>query len=154
MANDKLAEIAMTDPKRAKSCPFQRRKMRYISELEHKVQTLQTEATTLENLPGSQTRTTMKFRIQAMEQQAQLRDALKETLTAEVRRLKLATRELGGDSDPPKGMVSQQLPVNHQIFQLHQQQSSQLNIPHQFQQQQPQSQQQNGNTMTKSELKQ
>ncbi|KAE8716870.1 Basic-leucine zipper transcription factor family protein isoform 2 [Hibiscus syriacus] len=80
--------------------------------------------------------------------------ALKETLTAEVRRLKLATRELGGDSDPPKGMVSQQLPVNHQIFQLHQQQSSQLNIPHQFQQQQPQSQQQNGNTMTKSELKQ
>ncbi|XP_010271437.1 PREDICTED: uncharacterized protein LOC104607488 isoform X2 [Nelumbo nucifera] len=55
MANEKLAEIAMTDPKRAKRILANRqsaarskeRKMKYISELEHKVQTLQTEATTL-----------------------------------------------------------------------------------------------------------
>ncbi|XVE67075.1 hypothetical protein DITRI_Ditri08aG0130800 [Diplodiscus trichospermus] len=55
MANEKLAEIAMADPKRAKRILANRqsaarskeRKMRYISELEHKVQTLQTEATTL-----------------------------------------------------------------------------------------------------------
>ncbi|KAE8672860.1 Transcription factor VIP1 [Hibiscus syriacus] len=169
MANEKLAEIAMTDPKRAKRILANRqsaarskeRKMRYISELEHKVQTLQTEATTLsaqltllqrDSAGLTNQNNELKFRIQAMEQQAQLRDALNETLTAEVRRLKLSTRELGGDSNPSKGMVSQQLPVNHQMFQLHQQQSSQLNIPHHFHHQQPQFQQQNGNTMTKSEL--
>ncbi|EOA16353.1 hypothetical protein CARUB_v10004500mg [Capsella rubella] len=55
MANDKLAEMAMSDPKRVKRILANRqsaarskeRKMRYIVELEHKVQTLQTEATTL-----------------------------------------------------------------------------------------------------------
>uniref|UniRef100_A0A2P2MES3 BZIP domain-containing protein n=1 Tax=Rhizophora mucronata TaxID=61149 RepID=A0A2P2MES3_RHIMU len=55
MENEKLAEIALTDPKRAKRILANRqsaarskeRKMRYISELEHKVQTLQSEATTL-----------------------------------------------------------------------------------------------------------
>ncbi|XP_052194537.1 bZIP transcription factor 29 isoform X2 [Diospyros lotus] len=55
MANDKLAGVASTDPKRAKRILANRqsaarskeRKMLYMSELEHKVQTLQTEATTL-----------------------------------------------------------------------------------------------------------
>jgi len=55
MSSDKLADIALIDPKRAKRILANRqsaarskeRKMRYISELEHKVQTLQTEATTL-----------------------------------------------------------------------------------------------------------
>ncbi|GMI74481.1 DRINK ME-LIKE, basic leucine-zipper 29 [Hibiscus trionum] len=174
MANEKLAEIAMADPKRAKRILANRqsaarskeRKMRYISELEHKVQTLQTEATTLsaqltllqrDSVGLTNQNNELKFRIQAMEQQAHLRDALNETLTAEVRRLKLATQELGGESDPTKGMVSQQLPVNHQMFQLHQQQqSSQLNIPHQFHHhhRQQQSPQQNGNTMTRSESNQ
>ncbi|XP_017971734.1 PREDICTED: transcription factor RF2a [Theobroma cacao] len=173
MANEKLAEIAMSDPKRAKRILANRqsaarskeRKMRYISELEHKVQTLQTEATTLsaqltllqrDSVGLTNQNNELKFRLQAMEQQAQLRDALNEALTAEVRRLKLATQELGGDSDPSKGMVSQQLSVNHQMFQLHQQQSSQLNISHQFQQQQlpPQPQQQNGNTTAKTESNQ
>ncbi|KAK9007565.1 hypothetical protein V6N11_074485 [Hibiscus sabdariffa] len=172
MANEKLAEIAMSDPKRVKRILANRqsaarskeRKMRYISELEHKVQTLQTEATTLsaqltllqrDSVGLTNHNNELKFRIQAMEQQAQLRDALNETLTAEVRRLKLATQERGGDCDPSNGMVSQQLPVNHQMFQLHQQQqSSQQSIPHQFHQQQLHSQQQNGNTMTKSESNQ
>ncbi|XVE48944.1 hypothetical protein DITRI_Ditri01bG0042900 [Diplodiscus trichospermus] len=176
MANEKLAEIAMTDPKRAKRILANRqsaarskeRKMRYISELEHKVQTLQTEATTLsaqltllqrDSVGLTNQNNELKFRLQAMEQQAQLRDALNEALTAEVQRLKLATQELSGDSDPSKGMVSQQLSVNHQMFQLHQQQSSQLNIPLQFQQQQqqpppPQPQQQNGNTTAKTESNQ
>ncbi|KAE8668159.1 Transcription factor RF2b [Hibiscus syriacus] len=171
MANEKLAEIAMADPKRAKRILANRqsaarskeRKMRYISELEHKVQTLQTEATTLsaqltllqrDSVGLTNQNNELKFRIQAMEQQAQLRDALNETLTSEVRRLKLATRELGSEADQTKGMASQRLPVNQQMFQLHQhQQSSQLNICHQFHQQQ-QSQQQNGNTMTKSESNQ
>ncbi|OVA12860.1 Basic-leucine zipper domain [Macleaya cordata] len=92
MANEKLAEIALADPKRAKRILANRqsaarskeRKMRYMSELEHKVQTLQTEATTLSAqltlLQRDSTGLTnqnneLKFRLQAMEQQAKLRDA-------------------------------------------------------------------------------
>ncbi|XP_048233915.1 bZIP transcription factor 29 [Ricinus communis] len=185
MANEKLAEIALTDPKRAKRILANRqsaarskeRKMRYISELEHKVQTLQTEATTLsaqltllqrDSVGLTSQNNELKFRLQAMEQQAQLRDALNEALTAEVRRLKLATAELSGDSEPTKGMV-QQLSINPQMFQLQQPQPSQLNMHqlqqqqqqpspsqiniHQLQQQQSQSQQ-NGNTTSNSETNQ
>ncbi|KAF5727180.1 transcription factor RF2a-like [Tripterygium wilfordii] len=120
MVNEKLAEIALTDPKRAKRILANRqsaarskeRKMRYISELEHKVQTLQTEATTLsaqltllqrDSIGLTNQNNELKFRLQAMEQQARLRDALNETLTAEVRRLKLATQEMSEDSDPSRG---------------------------------------------------
>ncbi|KAE8719104.1 Transcription factor VIP1 [Hibiscus syriacus] len=156
MANEKLAEIAMTDPKRAKRILANRqsaarskeRKMRYISELEHKVQTLQTEATNLsaqltllqrDSVGLTNQNNELKFRIQAMEQQAQLRDALNEALTAEVQRLKHATQQLGGDSNPPEGMVPEQLSVNQRMFQL--------NIS-----QQPQ--QQNANTISKTESSQ
>ncbi|KAK3412607.1 uncharacterized protein LOC104418889 [Eucalyptus grandis] len=164
MANDKLAEIALTDPKRVKRILANRqsaarskeRKMRYIQELEHKVQTLQTEATTLsaqltllqrDSVGLTNQNNELKFRLQAMEQQAQLRDALNEALTAEVQRLKLATAELNSESHPSKCMVSQ-LPVSSQMFQLHQMQQQQQS------QQQTQSQQQNGNTTTKSESNQ
>ncbi|KAG2705844.1 hypothetical protein I3843_05G066100 [Carya illinoinensis] len=166
MANEKLAEIALTDPKRAKRILANRqsaarskeRKMRYISELEHKVQTLQTEATTLsaqltllqrDSVGLTNQNNELKFRLQAMEQQAQLRDALNEALTAEVQRLKLATAEMSGEN-PSKCMVPQ-LSGNPQMFQLQQQQSpTQFNI-HQLQQQPPQSQQQNGSTTSKHE---
>ncbi|KAG0449833.1 hypothetical protein HPP92_027189 [Vanilla planifolia] len=76
------------------------RKIRYTSELERKVQTLQTEATTLSaQLTILQRDTTglttenreLKLRLQAMEQQAHLRDALNEALREEVQRLKIAT---------------------------------------------------------------
>ncbi|XP_031258109.1 transcription factor RF2a-like [Pistacia vera] len=186
MANEKLAEIALTDPKRAKRILANRqsaarskeRKMHYISELEHKVQTLQTEATTLsaqltllqrDSVGLTNQNNELKFRLQAMEQQAQLRDALNEALTAEVRRLKIVTQELPRDSDPSKGMVSQQVPMNSQMFQLHPQQSSQQNMHqlqqqhqqphsqvnyHQLQSQQPQAQQQNGSTTAKPETNQ
>ncbi|RVW93348.1 putative transcription factor PosF21 [Vitis vinifera] len=173
MANEKLAEIALTDPKRAKRILANRqsaarskeRKMRYISELEHKVQTLQTEATTLsaqltllqrDSAGLTSQNNELKFRLQAMEQQAQLRDALNEALTAEVQRLKLATAELGGESQASKCLVPQ-LSVNPQMFHLHHQQPTQLNI-HQLQQQQQQQhnqqQQQNGSTTTKHESNQ
>ncbi|KAJ6716869.1 TRANSCRIPTION FACTOR POSF21-RELATED [Salix koriyanagi] len=93
MANEKLAEIASADPKRAKRILANRqsaarskeRKMRYISELEHKVQTLQTEATTLsaqltllqrDSVGLTNQNNELKFRLQAMEQQAQLRDGM------------------------------------------------------------------------------
>lgn len=72
--------------------------------------------------------------------------ALNEALTAEVQRLKLATAELGGESQASKRLV-QQLSVNPQMYHLHHQQSTQLNI---LQQQQ----QQNGSTTTKHESNQ
>ncbi|VAI86762.1 unnamed protein product [Triticum turgidum subsp. durum] len=93
MANERLAEIALTDPKRVKRILANRqsaarskeRKMRYIQELEHKVQVLQTEATTLSaqltmlqrDSGGLATQNNeLKIRLQAMEQQAQLRDGM------------------------------------------------------------------------------
>ncbi|KAL6847530.1 hypothetical protein ACP4OV_022556 [Aristida adscensionis] len=138
MADDKLAEMALADPKRVKRVLANRqsaarskeRKMRYIQELEQKVQILQTEATTLSaqlNLlqrdsAGVATQNNeLKFRLQAMEQQAQLRDALNEALTAEVHRLKLATSELG-DSCSSNNLAQQmQLHAQDQMFQLQQQ---------------------------------
>ncbi|KAG5052844.1 bZIP transcription factor 18 [Glycine soja] len=110
MPPDKLAELWTIDPKRAKRILANRqsaarskeRKARYIQELERKVQTLQTEATTLSaqltlyqrDTSGLSTENTeLKLRLQAMEQQAQLRDALNEALKKEVERLKVATGE-------------------------------------------------------------
>ncbi|KAH6756136.1 Basic-leucine zipper transcription factor family protein [Perilla frutescens var. hirtella] len=155
MTNEKLSEIALSDPKRAKRILANRqsaarskeRKMRYIVELEHKVQTLQTEATTLsaqltmlqrDSAGLSSQNNELKFRLQAMEQQAQLRDALNEALTGEVQRLKIATAELSGD--PSK---FQQFSMNPQMFQLRQQQ---MNMH--------QPQQVNGNNTNKHESKQ
>ncbi|CAA7404454.1 unnamed protein product [Spirodela intermedia] len=108
MAPERLAELALIDPKKAKRILANRqsaarskeRKIRYTSELERKVQTLQTEATTLSaQLTMLQRDTTglttenkeLKLRLQAMEQQAHLRDAINEALREELQRLKLAT---------------------------------------------------------------
>ncbi|KAJ0968661.1 hypothetical protein J5N97_025578 [Dioscorea zingiberensis] len=141
MANDKLQEIAMTDPKRAKRILANRqsaarskeRKMRYISELEHKVQTLQTEATSLsaqltmlqrDSAGLSSQNNELKFRLQAMEQQAQLRDALNEALTGEVQRLKLVTAELG-DPHRLSNSLNHQMQLNPQMFHLQQVQKAQ-----------------------------
>ena len=79
--------------------------------------------------------------------------ALNEALTAEVQRLKIATAELSGESASNK---FQQLSINPQMYQLHQQQqSTQLNMHHlQQQQQQSQQQQQNGSANTKNESNQ
>ncbi|XVF41209.1 hypothetical protein PTKIN_Ptkin01aG0262000 [Pterospermum kingtungense] len=116
MAPDKLAELWTVDPKRAKRIIANRqsaarskeRKARYMSELERKVQTLQTEATTLSaqltlfqrDTTGLTTENTeLKLRLQAMEQQAQLRDALNEALKKEVERLKIATGEIMTPTD-------------------------------------------------------
>ncbi|KAJ4753824.1 Basic-leucine zipper (bZIP) transcription factor family protein [Rhynchospora pubera] len=116
MSAEQLAELATIDPKRAKRILANRqsaarskeRKARYIAELERKVQTLQTEATTLSaQLTLFQRDTTglsaenaeLKIRLQAMEQQAQLRDALNEALKQEVDRLKMATGEMSNPSE-------------------------------------------------------
>ncbi|CAF2032955.1 bZIP transcription factor 29 [Brassica napus] len=160
MANDKLAEMAISDPKRVKRILANRqsaarskeRKMRYIVELEHKVQTLQTEATTLSaqltllqrDMMGlTNQNNELKFRLQAMEQQARLRDALNEALNGEVQRLKLAIGESSHNNEADRSKMQS---LNAEMFQ-------QLNIS-QLRQQQPQSQsqsQQNGTMSTKPE---
>ncbi|CAF1709952.1 BnaC03g60240D [Brassica napus] len=156
MANDKLAEMAVSDPKRVKRILANRqsaarskeRKMRYIVELEHKVQTLQTEATTLSaqftllqrDMMGlTNHNNELKFRLQAMEQQAQLRDALSEALNGEVQRLKLAIGETSHNESDRSKMQS----LNAEMFQ-------QLNISQLTQQRQSQ-QNQNGTLSAKPE---
>lgn len=91
MPPDKLAELWNIDPKRAKRILANRqsaarskeRKARYILELERKVLSLQTEATTLsaqltlfqrDTTWLSSENTELKLRLQVMEQKAQLRD--------------------------------------------------------------------------------
>ncbi|KAG6404346.1 hypothetical protein SASPL_136592 [Salvia splendens] len=132
MPPDKLAELWTIDPKRAKRILANRqsaarskeRKARYISELERKVQTLQTEATTLsaqltlfqrDTTGLSNENTELKLRLQAMEQQAQLRDALNEALRQEVERLRVATGEMSTTSDT-FNLTVQHLPYNQTTF--------------------------------------
>ncbi|KAF6983835.1 hypothetical protein CFC21_001933 [Triticum aestivum] len=145
MADEKLAEMALADPKRVKRVLANRqsaarskeRRMRYIAELEHKVQILQTEATTLSaqlthlqrDSSGLATHNNeLKFRLQAMEQQAQLRDALNEALTGEVQRLKQsATSERGGDAGSSSNLAQQmQLRCQNQMLEMHKQQQQQI----------------------------
>ncbi|KAJ4890891.1 Basic-leucine zipper (bZIP) transcription factor family protein [Raphanus sativus] len=105
-ADEKLAEIVVAEPKRVKRILANRlsaarskeRKMLYTAELEHKVHTLQRENAALSahvtHLHGHSTglqnqNSELRFRLQAMEQQAHLRNALSEKLTEEVQRLRL-----------------------------------------------------------------
>jgi chromosome segregation ATPase len=152
MSSDKLADIALIDPKRAKRILANRqsaarskeRKMRYISELERKVQTLQTEATTLsaqltmlqKDSSGLTTENSeLKLRLQSMEQQAQLRDALNDALREEVQRLKVATGQLNNSSGQNLGGQHfyhlQSQPLNSQ--QLQQLQQAQTGLDNQQQ---------------------
>ncbi|KAH0644045.1 hypothetical protein KY289_035019 [Solanum tuberosum] len=111
MAPDRLAELALIDPKRAKRILANRqsaarskeRKIRYTSELERKVQTLQSEATTLsaqimvlqrDNSGLTTENKELKLRLQALEQQAHLRDALNEALREELQRLKITAGQM------------------------------------------------------------
>ncbi|KAI3993660.1 hypothetical protein MKX01_002673 [Papaver californicum] len=158
MAPDKLAELWALDPKRAKRILANRqsaarskeRKARYIIELERKVQTLQTEATTLSaqltlfqrDTTGLTTENTeLKLRLQAMEQQAQLRDALNEALKQELERLKVATGEVVNNNET-FNLGMHYMPYNSSsssFFSLSQQQQQQQQ-QHQHQQQQQQQQ--------------
>ncbi|PWZ05141.1 Transcription factor RF2b [Zea mays] len=140
MTPEQLAELAAIDPKRAKRILANRqsaarskeRKARYITELERKVQTLQTEATTLSaQLTLFQRDTTglsaenaeLKIRLHAMEQQAQLRDALNDALKQELERLKLVTGEMTNSSET-YNMRFQHIPYNSSFFPLSQQNAS------------------------------
>ncbi|XP_012456530.1 probable transcription factor PosF21 [Gossypium raimondii] len=108
MSAANLAELALIDPKRAKrvwanrqsAARSKERKMRYIAELERKVQTLQTEATSLSAQLTLVQRDTngltaenseLKLRLQAMEQQVHLQDALNDAMKEEIQHLKMLT---------------------------------------------------------------
>ncbi|CAL4931944.1 unnamed protein product [Urochloa decumbens] len=141
MADEKLAEMALADPKRVKRVLANRqsaarskeRRMRYIAELEQKVQILQTEATTLSaqltllqrDSAGLATQNNeLKFRLQAMEQQAQLRDALNDALTTEVQRLKLG--DTSSTSNMSQQQQMQQLRCQNQMMEMQKQQGEQI----------------------------
>ncbi|GJN34382.1 hypothetical protein PR202_gb23038 [Eleusine coracana subsp. coracana] len=114
MSNDRLAEMAMTDPKRVKrilanrvsAAKSKERKVRYMGELERRVRVLQMETSALSAKMEREQRESdalktqnneMRIRVQALEQQAQLKNALNEAMSAEVQRLKQA---IGEASDP------------------------------------------------------
>ncbi|KAH0465245.1 hypothetical protein IEQ34_005348 [Dendrobium chrysotoxum] len=108
------------------------RKARYISELERKVQTLQTEATTLSaQLTLFQRDTTgltaenveLKLRLQAMEQEAQIGDALNGALKHEVARLKIITGEVSSSVEA-NNVERLPIPFNPSFFATPQQQPS------------------------------
>ncbi|XP_010557077.1 PREDICTED: probable transcription factor PosF21 [Tarenaya hassleriana] len=163
MSAAKLAELALIDPKRAKriwanrqsAARSKERKMRYIAELERKVQTLQTEATSLSAQLTLLQRDTngltvenneLKLRLQTMEQQVHLQDALNDALKEEIQHLKVLTGPVvpNGASMMNYGSYgsNQQLYHNNQSMHtlLAAQQFQQLQIHSQKQQQQQQQQ--------------
>ncbi|KAK8451612.1 hypothetical protein SEVIR_6G237500v4 [Setaria viridis] len=112
MSAAKLAELALIDPKKAKriinnrqsAARSKERKMRYIAELERKVQFMQREATTLATQLALLQRDTagltaengeLKLRLQNTEHQVHLQDALNDALKSELQRLKMATGQMG-----------------------------------------------------------
>ncbi|KAK4433811.1 putative transcription factor PosF21 [Sesamum alatum] len=159
----KLAELALIDPKRAKriwanrqsAARSKERKMRYIAELERKLQSLQTEATSLSAQFTLLQRDTngltsenseLKLQLQTMEQQVQLQDALNDALKEEIQHLKVLTGQAIPNGGPMMsiptsyGANQHYYPNNHTIntlltaqklqqLQLHSQKQQ-----HQFQQ--------------------
>ncbi|KAL3641124.1 hypothetical protein CASFOL_016092 [Castilleja foliolosa] len=139
MAADTLAELSLIDPKRAKRILANResaarskeRKTRYTGELERKVHTLQNEATTLSAQITVLQRDTngltsenkeLKLKLQAMEQQAHLRDALNEALKGEVQWLKVAAGQAQGRNANGRGSSPQFNPSTHYFTNQQQQQ--------------------------------
>ncbi|XP_021844828.2 transcription factor VIP1 [Spinacia oleracea] len=155
MPPERLAELALIDPKRAKRILANRqsaarskeRKIRYTGELERRVQTLQTEATTLSAQVTLLQRDTtgltienkeLKLRLQALEQQAQLRNDLNEALRGEVQRLRVATGQnpSGNNHAAGRGRFAQ-FPTHMQNAQSFGGQQNQLQPPQQQQFQMP-----------------
>ncbi|KAL8246254.1 hypothetical protein R6Q59_007470 [Mikania micrantha] len=195
MSAAKLAELALVDPKRAKRILANRqsaarskeRKMRYIAELERKVQTLQTEATSLSAQLTLLQRDTscmtaenseLRLRLQTMEQQVHLQDALNDALKEEIQHLKAVTGQNLANGPmmnfPPFGsnqpLYSQNQAMNtmltaqqfqqlqiqshkqQQQHQLHQLQQQQQLHHHQQQQQQERHLAQSGDLKTRSSM--
>ncbi|CAO2207453.1 unnamed protein product [Urochloa humidicola] len=134
MSAAKLAELALIDPKKAKriinnrqsAARSKERKMRYIAELERKVQFMQREATTLATQLALLQRDTagltaenseLKIRLQNTEQQVHLQDALNDALKSELQRLKMATGQMGNGGGPMNfGASPHPFGANQQVF--------------------------------------
>ncbi|XP_019152685.1 PREDICTED: transcription factor VIP1-like [Ipomoea nil] len=148
MEADRLAELALIDPKRAKRILANRqsaarskeRKIRYTSELERKVQTLQTEATTLSAQITHLQRDTsgltaenkeLKLRLQALEQEAHLRDALNEALKEELQRLKIAAGQAqsANGNSMNRGLGPQLHPQSQAFVHFGNHEAQQLHMP-------------------------
>ncbi|GMI96058.1 basic leucine-zipper 69 [Hibiscus trionum] len=169
MSAAKLAELALVDPKRAKriwanrqsAARSKERKMRYIAELERKIQTLQTETTSLSaqltllqrNSTGlTAENSELKLRLQAMEQQVYVQDSFNDALKEEIKNMKMLTSQPMPNGGPMMNFASfgatQQYQSNNHAMQalLTAQQFQQLQLqsqkhqhqllPHQLQQQQ------------------
>ncbi|KAI3840878.1 hypothetical protein MKX03_010006 [Papaver bracteatum] len=149
----KLSELALVDPKRAKriwanrqsAARSKERKMRYISELERKLQSLQSETTTMTTQLALLQRDTsglaaensdLKLRLQTFEQQASLQESLNEALKDELQRLKVLTGQgISNGGGPMMNFGGSYYSNNHSMQQT-------ILTSHQFQQLQIQSQQQ------------
>ncbi|KAL6978996.1 hypothetical protein U1Q18_020661 [Sarracenia purpurea var. burkii] len=124
---EKVAEICALDPKRVKRILANRqsaarskeRRARYVLELERQVQSLRSEAMNLSAQLTIYQRDTkgltaenaeLRFRLQAMDQQAQLRDALNEALRQEVERLKIVTGEIRTPTTEPCSLGVRRVP--------------------------------------------
>ncbi|KAM0901548.1 hypothetical protein ACQ4PT_019918 [Festuca glaucescens] len=150
---ERLAELALLDPKRAKRILANRvsaarskeRKIKYTGELERKVQTLQTEATTLSAQLTLLQRDTsgltvenreLKLRLQSMEEQAKLRDALNDALREEVQRLKIAAGQVPSmNVNPFNGGLQHQQQMSNYFSQQQQQQQQMHYLGQQVRQQ-------------------
>ncbi|MED6107883.1 putative transcription factor PosF21 [Stylosanthes scabra] len=145
----KLAELALIDPKRAKriwanrqsAARSKERKMRYIAELEKRVQTLQTEATSLSAQLAILQRDTgglnaenseLKLRVQSMEQQVHLQDALNDALKEEIQHLRVITGQALPNGGTPMNFASSV--GGEQKFQSKNQSMNTLLAAQQFQQ--------------------
>ncbi|CAK9149359.1 unnamed protein product [Ilex paraguariensis] len=144
--------------------------MRYTAELEKKVQTLQTETTSLSAQLTLLQRDTngltaenseLKLRLQTMEQQVHLQDALNDALKEEIQHLKVLTGQTipsGGpmlNFSPSFGANQQYYPNNQSMHtMLTAQQFKQLQIHSQKQQQQQQFQQQQMHQFQQQQLQQ
>uniref|UniRef100_J3LVR6 BZIP domain-containing protein n=1 Tax=Oryza brachyantha TaxID=4533 RepID=J3LVR6_ORYBR len=134
VANMLLSEVVLTDPKRVKRILNNRayvakskeNKMKYIAELERKVHVLQNETARLHaqvivmqrNNDGLVSHNNeLKIRLQAMDQQAQWKDALTERLTAQVQHLKVVAGEISSDHNVATGSLQ---PLSSYMDQLHQ----------------------------------
>ncbi|XP_071707049.1 probable transcription factor PosF21 isoform X2 [Rutidosis leptorrhynchoides] len=173
MSAAKIAELSLVDPKRAKRILANRqsaarskeRKMRYIAELERKVQTLQTEATALSaqltllqrdtsclNAENSE----LRLRLQTMEQRVHLQDG--QNLSNGGQPMMNFSTSFGSNQQQqfyPQNQAMNTMLTAQQFQQLqiqsrkqhHQFQQQQL---HQLQQQQQQQQQQQEQHMSQS----
>ncbi|XP_008788212.2 transcription factor RF2a-like [Phoenix dactylifera] len=150
MTDARLDDLALVDSKRAKriwanrqsAARSKERKMRYIVELEQKVQNLQTDATTLSTQLTMLQRDTngltvenseLKLQLQTMEQQVHLQDALNDALQEEVQRLKLATGQLMPNGGPMMNFGPPSFGASQQFYH-HNQAMQSLLAAHQFQQ--------------------